>query len=240
MRKSGNSSPRDLGMSGIEVNHLDDECSPVRNNPEKQSTNPAALQDLVIALKDSSAYSPHDPDPKAGPPTTKIDSHPSTHHSEHQLPPQQGCTTSLSRKRKYQVTTMADSPLKLRISCNAALSFGLDGPGDNPSPWDALAGENSSSDNIEPVPDRGAIPIWQRSGYNPSHWDALAGEDSSSDNIEPVPDRRAIPSWQRAATAISTQELITRLSAREEDIPVLKEDEELYEVGHLPSLPVHH
>ena len=49
---------------------------------------------------------------------------------------------------------MPESPLKLRISCTGARPFGLDGLVDDPSLWDALAGEDSPSDNDDTAPDQ--------------------------------------------------------------------------------------
>jgi hypothetical protein len=59
---------------------------------------------------------------------------------------------------------MADSPLKLRISSTEGRAFGLDGTVDNPSPWDALAGEDDDSDDAEPISDRHASSSGQQAG----------------------------------------------------------------------------
>src|SRR5947209_8747150 len=57
---------------------------------------------------------------------------------------------------------MTDSPLKLRVSWTGARTFGLDGSDENPSAWDALAGEDSHSDTDQPPRGRRAVPSWQQ------------------------------------------------------------------------------
>jgi hypothetical protein len=144
--------------------HTDDqqEVSLTFSNTGDESENAADLPNLGIAPKDSFAYSPHTPDLKAGLSIANDDSHNFTHHPDRLLPSLQAYSTSPPFKRKYQVTTMADSPLKLRISCKDGRSFGLDGTVDNPSPWDALAGEDTNSDDAEPASDHPASSSGQQ------------------------------------------------------------------------------
>jgi hypothetical protein len=146
--------------------HMDDqkEVYLTRSKRGNQPENASDLPDFGIALKDSFAYSPHTPDLKAGPSIANFDLHAFTHHPNRQMPSQKAHNTSSPLKRKYQVTTMADSPLKLRISSTDGRAFGLDGTVDNPSPWDALAGEDADSDDAEPISDRHASSSGQQAG----------------------------------------------------------------------------
>jgi hypothetical protein len=152
---------KDMDISGVDDGNVDQD-SPVWANREDQSEQAAKLQDLGIALTDRFACSPRLPHLKAHPHTANIHPHASTHHSHHQLSSQRSSSISRPLKRKYKVTTMADSPLKLRISYNKTPSLGLDGGSDeNPSAWDALAGEDDPPEDIEPSPDRSHIPTGQ-------------------------------------------------------------------------------
>lgn len=119
---------------------------------ENQSETAAALQDLGVALKDSVACLPNTPDPEAYSLSASFDSRRRIHLPGHQLPSRSIDNNATSHKRKYQVTTMGGSPLKLRVSWSHTHSFAVDGSGDNSSPWDALAGEEPYSDNVDPLP----------------------------------------------------------------------------------------
>lgn len=147
-------------MSRSELGNLN-RVSPDTSHSMVRSENAAPLGDLGIELQDRLGCSLHSANCRLCPSSTNTDSSPLILHSDGQLSDQQGYNQSPTRKRKYQVTTMAEFPLKLRISRTDGRSFGLDGSSDNPSPWDALAGEDSHSDSAEPVPDRCAVPSWQ-------------------------------------------------------------------------------
>jgi hypothetical protein len=130
-------------ISDMEANH-GGEFPLSQKGTKNQPRESVASQDLRIALKARSASSF----------TTDIDSqysihysnyHPAPHpahhptnHSESQLPSKNNSNHPSPHKRKYKVTRMANSPLKLRISCNSPSSsissfFGLDGSNDDPS-----------------------------------------------------------------------------------------------------------
>lgn len=134
-----------------------------KERPEKA----AQLQLLGTALRHDSACLPHTPDLQVASSTTDSTLPSHVTQLERQLPTQQAYDQSPSRKRKYQVTTMPDSPLKLRVSWVGAPPCGLDGSVDNPSHWEALAGEDSISSDVEPAPDRrAAAPSWQQAGQS--------------------------------------------------------------------------
>ena len=165
-RSSNQNDPWDISTSDVESVHVSEEI-PAMNSTKDRSRKATQFQDLGMTLKHEPACSPHASDPTAALSSTVIVSHSLSARSKYQLPSQQAYNQSPSRKRKYQVTTMADSPLKLRISWTGARPFGLDGSGDNPSPWDALAGEDARSDDKESVPDRRAnVPSWQQAGLS--------------------------------------------------------------------------
>ncbi len=162
--ESDGRSSSSVDTSDIEADFLD-ESSPVKFNAADRSQDAATLG-VLGALNDSYQCSLRTPDIKAGPCAANIESHTLTRHPDRQLPYQQAYSSSLPRKRKYKVTTMAGSPLKLRISRSDGKSFGLADSGDKPSPWDALAGENSPSSRGEPLPDRRAVPSWQQAAFS--------------------------------------------------------------------------
>jgi hypothetical protein len=163
---SDQDSKGDIKTSDVEAIPLDEDGL-TRASTKDSSRRAAQFEDLGTALKQESACSPYDPVPTITPSSTNVDPPALTTQLECQLPPQQAYNQSPSRKRKYQVKTMASSPLKLRVSWTGARPLGLDGSVDNPSPWDALAGEDSRSDNNEPVPDRRAsAPSWQQAGLS--------------------------------------------------------------------------
>lgn len=136
---------------------------------------------------------------------------------------------------------MANSPLKLRISCISPSSsfFGLDGSNDDFQPpskpfirtgteWDALAGEDDlpSSEEDDPEVKKNQEQILQ----------LLADASDTVDSTATAPDRRSAPlTWQEAAT--KAQEMLTRpnssTSAGQDDAHLLGEGEELYEACSL-------
>ena len=153
-------------MSNNEGDHHPQSLS----STEDQFESASAMQNLGIALADRFACPPHTSDLKPGSFSVHTDLHPFTHHPNHQPHSEQVSDKAFSRKRKYQVTTMAESPLKLRISCSGPGSLSMDGPSDKPSPWDALAGEDLCDDDTESAPDRSGVPSGQQAGSGtPDH-----------------------------------------------------------------------
>ena len=144
-----------------------DKQHPTWVTPKERSENAAQLRVLTAALKPDSAFSLHTPDLQVASSSANVVPPSCNTQPERQLQTQQAYNQSPSRKRKYQVTMMADSPLKLRVSWGGAPPCGLDGTVDNPSPWDALAGEDASSSDDEPVADRrAAAPSVQQAGQS--------------------------------------------------------------------------
>lgn len=116
---------------------------------------------------------------KAAPSSTNLSSQASS-KPQHQpsLQPSYKASPSQTRKRKFHVTTMPDSPLKLRVSWSGKHPLGLDGTRDNPSEWDALAGEGSDAgteEAEESTPARRPGPGPSRA---PTAWQAVASRFS--------------------------------------------------------------
>lgn len=147
-------------MTGNRIDSLD-RCCPVWENTEDQSDKDAVWQGSGITITDNFTYPPHTPALQACSPSADVDAYHLTRYPGHQLPSQQAEKLTTPQKRKYQVTTMGDSPLKLRISWPGARPFALGGSGRNSSSWDSLAGEEPYSDESGPGPSSCAVPAWQ-------------------------------------------------------------------------------
>ena len=147
-------------MTGTRTESLDISSLAWRNT-EDQSEKDAVSQDSGVTLTDNFTYPPHMPVLGACSPPADVDSYQLNHYPGDQLPSHEAENISTPQKRKYQVTTMGDSPLKLRISWPGTRSFALDSSGRDSSSWDALAGEEPYSDDSGSVPDICAVPARQ-------------------------------------------------------------------------------
>lgn len=141
-------------------------------NPSLQASPPLqtarslqARPDLQASL-DLQANSPPQASPslRASPTVANTHSHPFTMDPIQQQSGQQGYKNSSPLKRKYQVTAIDSSPLKLRITSTGGRPIFHDSLDNNPSAWEALAGEDEPSENdnadadAEPTSDRHVAP----------------------------------------------------------------------------------